>query len=81
MNLSLHHIHKHPRDDLRANLVMLCGDGVQGCHGQIELGNRETKRSLAEYIANERRDTFLYLQDKLGGREQAIEWVRTQLLT
>jgi hypothetical protein len=36
--LSLHHISKHPRDDVEANLVMLCGSGTTGCHGEIEAG-------------------------------------------
>jgi hypothetical protein len=63
--LSLHHIHKHPRDDVRPNLVMLCGDGVRGCHGAIEGGVRETKEELGRYIYFNRPDTLDYLATKL----------------
>lgn len=61
LGLSLHHIVKHPRDDVRGNLVMLCGDGVRGCHGRIEHHDPETKRLLAEYIRRERPDVLEHI--------------------
>lgn len=73
--LSLHHIHKHPRNDVRANLVMLCGDGVRGCHGRIEAHDPETRAALCVYILAERPDTILYLNDLLGGEEPTREWL------
>lgn len=77
---SLHHIHRQPRDDVQANLVMLCGDGVQGHHGQITAESETARAALGLYIVTYRLDTLTYLTDKLGGDEQAIEWLRTALL-
>lgn len=74
--LSLHHIHKHPRDDLRENLVMLCGSGTTGCHGAVERADPDARRELAKYIRFYRPDTYAYLIEKLGGVEAAREWLR-----
>lgn len=76
--LSLHHIHKHPRDDVEANLVMLCGDGTTGCHGLIEAGHEATRKLLGRYIARRRIDTLQYLAEKLGD-EQARAWLQRTL--
>jgi hypothetical protein len=76
---SLHHIHRHPRDDVRANLVMLCGDGVRGCHGAITENEPETCRLLGRHIREQRPDTFAYLTQKLRGSIQADEWLRRYL--
>jgi hypothetical protein len=78
--LSLHHIHKHPRDDVRPNLVMLCGDGVSGCHGAIEAGDRPTREKLGIYIVMMRLDVIQYLNAKLGGETQADAWLERNLL-
>jgi hypothetical protein len=75
---SLHHIHRHPRDDVRGNLVMLCGDGVQGHHGQITAESSTAKAALGQYILAHRLDTLRYLADKLGD-EQARAWLRARL--
>lgn len=72
--LSLHHIHKHPRDDLMANLVLLCGSGTTGCHGKVEAADRETCQQLG-YRILERADTMAYLELKLGGETQARAFV------
>lgn len=64
--LSLHHVSKHPRDDVRANLVMLCGSGTTGCHGDIEANVRSSRETLGEYLLAHRRDTIGYLSTKLG---------------
>lgn len=72
--LSLHHIHKHPRDDVQANLVMLCGDGVRGCHGKITAEDPATKLRLGAYITLYRFDTMEYLAEKLGGPVAVVEW-------
>lgn len=76
---SLHHVHRHPRDDVRANLVMLCGSGTTGCHGAIEHADEETRRALGRHIRIHRPDTFGYLREKLGGPIQADEWLRRYL--
>jgi hypothetical protein len=76
---SLHHVHRHPRDDEEANLVMLCGDGTRGHHGRIEAHDRATCVRLAAYLIRERLDTMAYLGEKLGGVVAAREWLCSQL--
>lgn len=73
--LSLHHILKHPRDDVRQNLVMLCGDGVRGCHGMIEAHHGSTERKLGGYLLTVRPDVIWYLRETLG-LEAAADWIR-----
>lgn len=75
--LSLHHIHNKPRDDVRANLVLLCGDGVSGCHGLITVNDFAKCRELGIYLVKHRLDTMEYLGKKLGFL-QATEWMRHQ---
>lgn len=77
--LSLHHILKHPRDDLRGNLVMLCGHGTAGCHGFIESHSSEHKGMLGLYIVEYRPDTIAYLDWRLGGLEAVEEWLQRTL--
>lgn len=77
--LSLHHIHKHPRDDVEGNLVMLCGDGVLGCHGSLEAEITVTRRALGRYITAKRPDVLRYLRGKLGD-EAADDWLERRLL-
>ncbi len=75
MGLSLHHVLKHPRDDVRGNLVMLCGDGVRGCHGRMEAHDPVVERLLAEHISDARPDIFEHLEWRLG-HDGAREWLR-----
>jgi hypothetical protein len=77
--LSLHHVHKHPRSDVRANLVMLCGDGVSGCHGLVEAGDRSTRAALGTYLLRERPDTVAYIARVTGGAEQGRAWMERNL--
>lgn len=79
ITLSLHHIVKHPRNDVEGNLVMLCGDGVQGCHGDVEANDEAALYALGRYIHRERPDTIMYLYERLGG-VAAREWMRQHLL-
>lgn len=76
--LSLHHIHRHPRDDVEANLVMLCGDGTTGCHGLIESRDLTTSRELGQYILASRPDTISYLIEKTGGPIPFADWMQRQ---
>lgn len=75
----LHHIHNKPRDDVEANLVMLCGDGVRGHHGLVTVNDYAACRALGIYIVLHRLDTMAYLGEKLGGPVAAAEWMRRQL--
>lgn len=72
--LSLHHVLKHPRDDLRENLAMLCGSGTTGHHGKMEAHDHDTEEAFAAYLLSERTDTLLYLGRKLGG-QAAVAWI------
>jgi len=76
---SLDHIHPKPRDDVRANLAMLCGDGVTGHHGLKHAHDRKTCQAYAAYLIEERLDTMAYLGAKLGGVLAVKEWLRSQL--
>lgn len=76
---NLHHVNKHPRDDVRENLVMLCGSGTTGCHGRIEARDPVTMRLLGEHIDEFRGDITDRLF-KIKGREAALNWMRENLL-
>ena len=76
--LSLHHILKRPRDDLEANLVMVCGDGVRGCHGLLEAHDGPTLARLAHYLLNYRPDTLDHLI-AIMGREAATDWLERKM--
>ena len=75
--LSLHHIRKRPRDDVRANLIMLCGDGVQGCHGRVEAREPAIMKQLGDHIRLQRHDFIEYLAADLGA-DGAREWILRQ---
>lgn len=77
--LSLHHISKHPRDDMLGNLVMLCGSGTTGCHGLIEANNPMKLRELGEHVLKMRPDVIDYLYRRKGS-EPAQEWMRRHFL-
>lgn len=79
IGLSLHHIVKHPRDDVRGNLICLCGDGVSGHHGLIEAHDPETLKALGSFILKARGDTIAYLYERLGA-SAAQEFMRKSLL-
>lgn len=66
--LSAHHIYPRGRggDDVTANLVALCGDGVMGCHGDVEAYRGDARARLGRHLALMRPDTLEYLDAKLG---------------
>lgn len=76
--LSVHHISKHPRDDVEANCVMLCGSGTTGCHGLIEARDKETTRMLGQYISESRPDFITYIYERKGAT--ATAWLQINLL-
>ena len=74
LRLSLHHISKHPRDDLEENRIMLCGNGVQGCHGAIEAGHKATCKLVASYVRRfPKRMAYL---DQAHATEGADHWLQ-----
>lgn len=77
--LSLHHVHRHPRDDVTANLIMLCGDGTRGCHGRVEHHDPATMRDLGRVLVATRPEFLTYLTAKLGGRVEAAAWMNRYL--
>ena len=78
-SLSLHHVHKHPRDDVEAALVMVCGHGTVGCHFRLENADMEARAALVRHIRIFRPDTFAYLTAKLGSAIRADEWLRSHM--
>lgn len=78
VRLSLHHVLKNPRQDVREGLVMLCGDGVQGCHGLIEAHEAEAHRDLAWAIIRTRPDVVEHLIERLG-EPGAQDWLSSRL--
>lgn len=77
--LSLHHIHRHPRDDVRGNLVMLCGSGTTGHHGAVTVHAPAAIEALRGHLLAARPDVVEYLAEKLGGREAATQWLQGAL--
>ncbi len=75
----LHHVHNKPRDDVRENLVMLCGDGTTGHHGLVTAHYHVVCRALAHHLLVDRLDTIEYLGQKLGGVLAVKEWLNSQL--
>lgn len=72
--LNLHHI--FDRDDVRGNLVMLCGSGTTGCHGKVTVNDRETKRALGLYLVHERDDVLPHIASKLDDdMRRARAWI------
>lgn len=70
----MHHVSKHPRDDLRANLVMLCGHGTAGCHGGVEAHDELVSIALSLHIRTFRPDTLAYLDERFP-QEGADAWL------
>ena len=70
---SLHHISKHPRDDVEANLVMLCGHGTAGCHGLVEAHDAATMKLLSAHIRRKRPDFVRYLTNRFKGERRMTE--------
>lgn len=77
-HLSLHHVLKRPRSDVRQNLVMLCGDGVRGCHGLVEANHGPTLRLLVGYLLAARADVIFHLRQTLG-LEATAQWIEHRM--
>ena len=78
--MSLHHIYRHPRDDVRANLIWLCGSGTTGHHGLITHNDPDALAALYAVLLRYRPDTLEYLSERLGGAEAATEWLTRTFL-
>jgi hypothetical protein len=77
VRLSIHHVHKHPRSDVEENLVVVCGDGTSGCHGEIEHATLGARAVLVSKLRVFRPDVFDYLRRTLGSAIAADEWLRS----
>lgn len=85
MPLSLHHVlyggsARYREDDPR-NLLLLCGDGVTGCHGAFHGADENTRRGIGEGIAAERPDTIAFVKERLGEEQGRDYLLRRYLVT
>jgi hypothetical protein len=78
VDFSVHHVLKRSQggDDVRENLVALCGHGTAGCHGLVELADADACAALGAYLDAERPDVVTYLQNRLGSPDAAAEWLQ-----
>jgi hypothetical protein len=78
---SAHHIVKRSQggDDVLANTVGVCGDGVRGCHGRLEAREVNALRALGFYLLTERPDFLDYLEDFCGDGTRALAWFERNL--
>jgi len=75
--LELHHVLSRQAergDDMRANLVFLCGDH----HRRVTANDEAALIALGWYIRNHRWDVIDYVESKLGS-EQAADWFQRRL--
>lgn len=81
VDFSVHHVLKRSQggDDVRANLVALCGHGTAGCHGAVEASEEAACAALGRYLMEERPDTIAYLEFRLEGPDAASEWLQRHL--
>lgn len=65
--LSAHHVlyGADGRHDEPGNLLMLCGDGVSGCHGGAHHSNHAVLRKIGEAIAA-RPGMIRFVEERLG---------------
>jgi hypothetical protein len=78
--LSLHHINRHPRDDVRGNLVMVDGSGTTGFHGHLEARDPDALKQLGRHIIEDRPDTLDYLRWRFPKPGQAEAWLERHYL-
>lgn len=46
---------KAPNTNSPSNLILLCGDGVRGCHGHVEQNRSEARKegfNVPQFVAN-----------------------------
>lgn len=67
VKLSVHHIlyGRDGRDDDPRNMLVVCGDGVLGCHGDFHHGDPDAKAALARAIAAAP-EKVAFVEDRLG---------------
>lgn len=65
---SLHHIVPRSQggDDLKENLVAVCGDGTSGHHGLLEAHDGETSRAFAAALQRYDGAAYAYAIETLG---------------
>ena len=74
--LELHHVYPRGQggDDVRANLLFLCGEH----HRRVTANDEAALSALGWYIRNHRWDVIDYVEGKLGA-EQAAGWFLQRL--
>jgi hypothetical protein len=74
---SAHHVYPRGQggDDTPENLVSVCGDGVQGCHGLLHAEQTFARWRVGRYLQSSRPDTIAYVQSKLGN-EMGLAWLK-----
>jgi hypothetical protein len=77
--LSLHHVLKHPKDDVRQNLVMVCGSGTTLCHGELEAHDDDAVAALGSVIVTSRPDIIEHMIWRLNGPAAADAYLRRYL--
>ncbi len=79
---SLHHVYPRGQggDDVRGNLLGLCGDGTTGHHGLTESHDPETLTAVGTVIVTARTDVVGYMVGKLG-EEAGREWLNRRFST
>ena len=80
---SVHHVIRkgapHFGDDAWGNVLVLCGDGVDGCHGAYHANDREARRRIGLALTDRH---IAYVHRKLGSRTAGIDYLeRRYLLT
>lgn len=77
VGLSVHHV--FDRGDVAANYVMLCGDGVRGCHGLITRHDETARRELGAHVVEHRPDVVAYVLGRSRTEEAGIDWLERRL--
>ena len=63
--VNAHHVVSRARggDDITDNLVLLCGSGTTGCHGEFHAGVSEVAKKIGEALTPAH---ILYVRTRLG---------------
>lgn len=76
VSLSVHHVlyGADGKSDDPRNLLLICGDGVSGCHGGAHHANPDVLRGIGEAIAA-RPEMIRFVEERLG-QERGRDYLR-----